>query len=172
LAVVADGAAWIWQETGKCFPRSVQVLDYYHATQHLWAYAQACFGERSQTGEGSSAGADWTTLQKTRLLSDEASLEIADVASWRPRKSVSCKMREQLLGYLGEHERRLRYKTFSDAGYHIGGGVAESGGKNVVQLRMKGPGMRWRQAGAEAMLHLCSVWKSAGPTDFHRYTAN
>jgi hypothetical protein len=76
------------------------------------------------------------------------------------------------LGYLGEHRSRLRYKTFSEAGYRIGSGVAESGCKNVVQLRMKGPGMRWRQAGAEAMLHLCSTWKSAGTTDFYRYIAN
>jgi hypothetical protein len=88
LAVVADGAAWIWQETGKYFPRSVQVLDYYHATQHLWAYAQARFGERSQTSE------DWMALQKTRLLSDESSSVIADVASWHPRKSANCKLRE------------------------------------------------------------------------------
>lgn len=166
LAVVADGAAWIWQETGKYFPRSVQVLDYYHVTEHLWAYAQARFGA------GSWAGTDWMTLQKTRLLSDDALSVIMDVALWHPRKSVNCKVRVQLLGYLGEHQSRLRYKTFSEAGYHIGSGIAESGCKNVVQLRMKGPGMRWRQAGAEAMLHLCSTWKSAGAADFYQYTAN
>lgn len=166
IAVVADGATWIWQEVGKYFPRSVQVLDFYHVTQHLWCAAQARFGEGSQLGR------DWLEAQKTRLLSDEASAVIAEIVSWRPRKEAKRRIREQLLGYLRAHEKRLRYKTFAGAGYHIGSGVAESGCKNVVQLRMKGPGMRWGQAGAEAMLHLCSTWKSAGTTDFHRFTAN
>jgi hypothetical protein len=166
VAVVADGAAWIWQETGKHFPQSVQVLDYYHVTQHLWATAHAQFGE------GSAAASAWMEEQKTRLLADEADKVIASVASWHPRSEAKRKVREQLLGYLGEHQARLRYKTFSEAGYHIGSGVAEAGCKNVVQARMKGAGMRWKQAGAEAMLHLCSTWKSAGATDFYRFTAN
>lgn len=166
IAVVADGAAWIWQETGKYFPHSTQVLDFYHVTEHLWAYAHARFGEGSQTGR------DWVAAQKTRLLADEAASVITAVASWHPRQETKRRVREQLLGYLGEHQARLRYKTYSAAGYHIGSGVAESGCKNVVQIRMKGPGMRWGQAGAEAMLHLCSTWKSAGATDFHRYTAS
>lgn len=166
VAVVADGAAWIWQETGKYFPQSVQVLDFYHVTEHLWAYAHARFGE------GSAEAGAWMEEQKTRLLADEADKVIAAVAAWHPRSQAKRKVREQLLGYLGEHRARLRYRTFSEAGYHIGSGVAESGRKNVVQARMKGSGMRWKQAGAEAMLHLCSTWRSAGATDFHRFTAN
>ena len=85
IAVVADGAAWIWQETGKYFPRSVQVLDFYHVTEHLWVYAHARFGE------GSQAGCDWMAVQKTRLLSDEATAVIVVVASWSPRKEVKRK---------------------------------------------------------------------------------
>jgi hypothetical protein len=171
VAVVADGAAWIWQEVGKYFPRSVQVLDFYHVLAHLWAYAQARFGEGCP-GTVSQAECDWMVVQKRRLLSDEAAAVLADIASWHPRQEGKRKVREQLLGYLTEHAHRLRYKTFLAAGYHIGSGVAESGCKTVVQHRMKGAGMRWGRAGAEAMLHLCSAWKSAGATDFHRYTAN
>lgn len=166
VAVVADGAAWIWQEVGKYFPQSVQVLDFYHVTEHLWAYAHERFGE------GSEEATAWMTTQKTRLLADEAAAVVAEVCSWHPCQEARRRVREQLLGYLQGHEKRLCYKRFSEAGYHIGSGVAESGCKNVVQHRMKGPGMRWGQTGAEAMLHLCSTWKSAGATDFHRFTAN
>jgi len=58
LAVVADGGPWIWQETGKYFPGSVQALDYYHASGHLWAAA------RSRYGEGTSAAGDWAKTLK------------------------------------------------------------------------------------------------------------
>jgi hypothetical protein len=53
----------------------------------------------------------------------------------------------------------------------LGVGEVESGCKNVVQQRMKGLGMHWSQEGAEAQLHLCAHWKSAGVKDFHHYNA-
>jgi hypothetical protein len=58
----------------------------------------------------------------------------------------------------------MRYQTFREQGYHIGSGVAEAGCKAVVQARLKGPGMRWTGAGAEAMLHLrCAVCSTERP---------
>lgn len=165
VAVVADGAEWIWQETGKHFPRSVQVVDFYHATQHLWAFAQARFGE------GAAAGSDWMGAQKERLLADNITQVIAEVSAWPASKASDQEVQRRLVGYLSKHQGRMRYQTFRGQGYHIGSGVAESGCKNVVQQRMKGAGMRWSQAGAEAQLQLCAHWKSAGTKDFHAYTA-
>lgn len=159
------GAEWIWQEVGKHFPQSVQVVDYYHVTEHLWEYARARFGE------GTPDGADWMKTQKERLLADRAQQVIADVSAWSSGKEQGREIQRKLVGYLGKHQGRLRYKTFREAGYHIGSGVAESGCKNVVQQRMKGPGMRWSHAGAEAQLHLCAHWKSVDGRDFSEYTA-
>ncbi|SRR5579883_367289 len=154
IAGVADGAAWIWQEFGKHFPLSVQVLDYYHVVEHLWEVAHLRFGE------GSAQAAQWMKQQKVRLLEDEINLVIASVTEWRPRKLEKRTVRRRLLGYLSGHRRRMLYKTFAQAGYHIGSGVVESGCKNVVQIRMKRGGMRWSEKGAEAMLHLCSWYAS------------
>jgi hypothetical protein len=165
VAVVADGADWIWQETGKHFPKSVQVVDFYHAAEHLWAFAHARFGE------GTPAASEWMQVQKERLLSDNVAQVIAEVSAWSAGKAADQEMQRRLVGYLVKHQQRMRYQTFREAGYHIGSGVAESGCKNVVQQRMKGPGMRWSREGAEAQLQLCAHWKSAGVKDFYAYTA-
>jgi hypothetical protein len=168
VAVVADGAEWIWQETGKHFPRSVQVVDFYHAAEHLWGYAHARFGEGAPAGID---GIEWMRVQKERLLSDRIAQVIAEVRAWSVEKVADQELQRRLVGYLSKHQSRMRYQTFRAAGYHIGSGVAESGCKNVVQQRMKGPGMRWSQKGAEAQLQLCAHWKSAGVKDFYAYTA-
>ena len=163
MAAVADGAAWIWQEVGKHFPLSVQVLDYFHVTQHLWEAAHLRFGE------GSAQASEWMNKQKTRLLQDQIDKVIASVAEWRPRLAQKRTIRRRLLGYLGEHRHRMFYKSFAEAGYHIGSGVAESGCKNVVQIRMKRAGMRWSEKGAESMLHLCSWYASHDRGGIHQY---
>jgi hypothetical protein len=165
VAVVADGAEWIWQETAKYFPCSTQILDYYHATQHLWSAAHTRFGE------GSAEARAWMKEQKERLLNNQAAAIVADLENWHPRNVTKCKIRRQLLGYLKTHKKRTCYKTFSDKGYHIGSGVIESGCKNVVQSRMKGAGMRWSKDGAEAMMALCCHRKSTANGGFYRYTA-
>ena len=165
VAVVADGAEWIWQETGKHFPKSVQVVDFYHATQHLWALAVARFGE------GAPAGAAWMGVQKERLLGDQIAQVITDVGAWPAQKACDQELQRRLVSYLSRHQERMHYQSFRKAGYHIGSGVAESGCKNVVQQRMKGAGMRWSRTGAEAQLQLCAHWKSAGVEDFYAYTA-
>lgn len=166
VAVVADGAEWIWQETGKYFPQSVQVVDFYHTCQHLWAFAQARFGD------GKSAGAEWMRIQTEQLLADKISEVITEVSDWSFDKVSDQEIQRLLVGYLSKHQKRMCYKTFRDKGYHIGSGVAESGCKNVVQQRMKGSGMRWGREGAEAQLQLCAHWKSDGANDFRAYTTS
>jgi len=160
LVVVADGADWIWQETGKHAPTSVQILDYYHAVEHLWEVARMRFGE------GSQAASDWIGQQQEHLLDDKVDAVIADIEGWAPGTVVGKELREGKLTYLRNHQHRMRYKTFRNAGYHIGSGVVEASCKATVQGRMKGPGMRWSEAGAEAMLHLRAAWCTCQHTDF------
>jgi len=159
-AVVADGAEWIWQEAGKYASTRVQILDFYHAVEHLWVVARARFGE------GSAAATEWISAQKERLLTDQVSEVIADIASWSPKSKAGEEIRVGQLAYLRTHQHRMRYQTFREAGWHIGSGVMEASCKAVVQGRMKGVGMHWSSAGAEAMLHLRAAWCSCQETDF------
>ena len=160
LVVVADGAEWIWQETGKYAPTSVQILDFYHGVEHLWEVARLRFGEGS---EGAKA---WISLQQERLLDDKVEEVIADIALWVPGTVAGNEVREGKLNYLRTHQHRMRYKSFREAGYHIGSGVVEASCKTTVQGRMKGAGMRWSEEGAEAMLHLRAAWCTSQQTDF------
>jgi len=152
VAVVADGSVWIWLEAGKYFATKTQVLDFYHVSEHLWKLARLRFGDRTQTDR--RKGAAWVSHQKERLLEDEAEAVIRSIARWSAKTQEQRDEQRKLLAYLREHRRRLRYKTFRAAGWHIGSGVMEAGCKAVVQSRMKGAGMRWSEQGAQAMLHL------------------
>jgi len=166
VAVVADGAEWIWQESGKYFARREQILDFYHASEHLWNVARAWFGER--TTEQKAAVGAWVQCQRERLWDGEAAQIIAAITVWQPETAEQRDLRRRELGYFQERlsRARLRYPAFRAQGFHIGSGVIEAGCKAVVQARLKGVGMRWSAAGAEAMLHLRAAWCSQGQADF------
>jgi hypothetical protein len=161
---VADGGAWIWQEAGKYFPQSVQVLDFYHVTEHLWEVARVRFGEAK--AEQRAAAQTWMGQQKERLLSNEAAKVIADIAGWSTTAQVQREVQRRALGYLRGHEARMHYATFRRQGYHIASGVIEAGCKNVIQGRFKGVGMRWSAAGAQAMLPVRTAWCHSEKGDF------
>jgi hypothetical protein len=162
VGIVADGAEWIWQEVGKYYARRVQILDYYHACQHLWAVAHVVFGE------GSEAAQVWMDRQQKCLLSDQVGQVIRSVSQLAPATEMGREVQRRELAYLRTHERRMRYQTFREQGYHIGSGVAEAGCKAVVQARLKGPGMRWTREGAEAMLQLRCAVCSTERTNFRK----
>lgn len=162
VAVVADGSAWIWQEAGKHYTCRVQILDFYHVSQHLYSVAAAGFGAESV------AAKEWIALQQKRLKNDEGACVIAQIRSWQPDTEAGLQLQRKVLAYLQEHAHRMRYKSFAEAGYHIGSGVMESSCRWVVQQRMKGAGMRWGQEGAESMLQLRTACCSERHADVHQ----
>jgi hypothetical protein len=164
-AVVADGSEWIWQEASKHFARSVQILDFYHACAHLWTVARCRWG---QDGPGSLSGAQWMEAQRTFLLADDVASVLSSLQDWQPCTAEGHEIARKALGYFAQHASRVRYHTFSEAGFHIGSGVVEAGCKSVVQSRMKGCGMRWSRPGAEAMLQLRAAWCSENGADFRQ----
>lgn len=159
LGMVADGIDWIWQETAKHFPQAEEMLDFYHAMEHLWEVA------RAREREGVVA-AEWIGEQVERLKQNQVGEVIAEVANWQPAQAEQADLKRRTENYLRQHEHRMRYQTFREAGFHIGSGVIEASGKSVIQMRMKGAGMRWSERGAEAVLHLRAAFCSTGSTDF------
>lgn len=159
VGVVGDGAEWIWQETGKQFPGCVEILDYAHMKGYLWEVARARYPEEE-------AAKAWMGEQEDRLFEDGAKEVIEGIAAWETGTKEQTEVKERVVRYLRGHERRMKYGSYREAGYHIGSGVAEAACKNVVQARLKGVGMRWGEAGAEAMLSLRAAWCSTGRTDF------
>lgn len=135
-SVTADGADWIWNLAAGYFPDSVQIVDWYHACEHLAGAAHALQPddpERArrwfkQTQEHLFLG----NIHLITALLDNAGLEDHS-------------------RYFHTHKRRMRYQEFREEGYPIGSGTVESGIKQF-KARLTGPGMRWSRPGAERML--------------------
>jgi len=159
VAVVADGSDWIWQETAKYFSQRVQILDFYHVCEHLYALADARFGEQNACRD------EWVHQQKGRLLENGVERVLADIRGWHPSSPSHQELQRRELAYLSRHAHRMRYGIYREGGYHIGSGVMESSCRWVVQQRMKGSGMRWSAEGAECMLQLRTAWCSRSHTE-------
>lgn len=159
VAVVGDGAEWIWQEAAKHFPQAVEILDYYHAMEYLWEVA------RTRLGEGSAAQ-EWIAAQQEHLLEDRVAQVIRGIKRWKATGKEQEEIKRRVVNYLSHHKHRMKYKSYREQGFHIGSGVAEAACKSVAQARLKGTGMRWSEEGAQAMLHLRAAWCSTGGTDF------
>lgn len=170
VAVLGDGAKWIWKLADRRFPGAVQIVDWFHAHEHLWTLAQLLYGE------GTAAAWTWLETLAGELWVAQTAQDVAVVATaaeeaWAtPRKDLPdgtprrTKARHQevtkAVAYFTANASRLRYGAFRDASLPVGSGVVEGGCQSVLHARLKRPGACWSAAGAEAMVRaralLCS----------------
>jgi hypothetical protein len=143
--VVADGAVWIWNQTDMHFGRSHQLVDWYHAKQHL-ANAAKVF-----KGEGTAACTLWFNRRETALYQGHAeriASELAQAANELPQAAADL---QREAGYFHEHQHRMNYLEMREEEYVIGSGMVEGGAKQY-QARLCGPGMRWSRAHVEQLI--------------------
>ncbi|HEX8992087.1 MAG TPA: hypothetical protein VF784_10460 [Anaerolineales bacterium] len=143
--VVADGAVWIWNQADLHFGRSRQLVDWYHADQHL-ANAAKWF-----KGEGTPAFQLWFNSRETALYQGHAeriACELEQAANDLP--NIADGLRREA-GYFREHQHRMNYLEMREEEYVIGSGMVEGAAKQY-QARLCGPGMRWSRAGAEHLI--------------------
>jgi len=136
--IMADGAAWIWGLAERYFPGSVQIVDWFHAGQHLSAAAQALYPNDP------TQATLWRHTRADDLFAGNVSLILDDL-------DKAGLVDEQ--HFFATHQARMQYATFRNAGYPIGSGSVESEVKQF-KTRLTGAGMRWSRRGAEHMLHL------------------
>lgn len=147
--VMGDGAEWIWNLAHEHFPGAVQIVDLYHARQHLWELARKLFpqDEASQTA--------WIKIHQKRLL-DKGKIEklVAALRALRPANpEVAEKIRTEA-DYFETNMARMRYPKFRRQHLFVGSGVIEAGCKTVIGSRLKRSGMFWTVRGANAILAL------------------
>lgn len=143
--VVADGATWIWNLVQDYFYDSHQVVDWFHAKEHLALAAQLICGEKSP------AAKRWLNEYETDLFQGQAD-RIAQTISAAAEQNPQ--LQEDLLqqaGYFEKNKRRMNYLDLRTEGWVIGSGMVESGGKQF-KGRFCGSGMRWSRSGAEHLL--------------------
>jgi hypothetical protein len=159
VVVLGDGAPWIWQIAATQFPSAVQILDYYHATQHLWSVANAWFGEA--TAEATA----WMEAREAELKADQVLLVLRAIREWKPRSAAKRQLRDTEYQFIANNAERMRYRTFREKGYHIGSGVVESACGHVVGQRLDEGGMHWREETADAIVCLRAALRSTHPPD-------
>ena len=168
---LGDGAPWIWNRAADLFPNAIQILDRYHAEEHIWGVGRQVYGgvgkQKDKRGEKvvKLTAKDIKTRQWAKARVDE--LEAGDVLAilrnlrqLRPKRRAVRKAVEDLIDYFDTNRERMRYDKYIEQGLTIGTGTIESGIKNVVNQRMKGCGMRWAVDRAEDMLHLRAAYLS------------
>ena len=151
VVLLGDGARWIRHVVEDHFPTAVQIVDLYHAREHLWNVANAVHGP------GTPQGAAWAK-QADELLShgqiEELVQMIAKLPSIPALPDASRSIPEIEAEYFLSNAERMRYPTFRAKGMHIGSGIAEAACKTVVSTRAKRSGMRWTPEGLDAVLAL------------------
>lgn len=160
---LGDGARWIWGVSGEHFPTAQEIVDWYHAVDHLWTVAHLSFQDKAQRER-------WVRQRKTELWvgqAEQIATTIEALAQQHPDHQVDLKAEA---GYFRNNQRRMQYQEFREEGYPIGSGTVESGCKQLVTMRMKGPGMRWSRSGAQTMLALRAAYLSDNWDDAWKLT--
>lgn len=146
LSSVNDAAAWIGRITEENFPQAEQIVDWSHAAGWVWKVAHELYGE------GSSEAKRWAKGKLDKLWRGSAQ----DIAQAIGHLDAEGDIVRQAEGYFTSHADHMHYATYRAAGYPIGSGTVESGGKNYVQHRMKRPGPGWCRDLAQSMLAVLS----------------
>jgi hypothetical protein len=149
LVFVADGAEWIWDRVEVFFPNAIQVLDIYHAGEHVASAARATWGDKdARTQRWVSDAINMLKEEGPRSIIRQLliALRHEDVAD-----------REELIRnirYLWRHRHRMNYPLWKEMDITIGSGTMESRIKQVSTMRLRKPGMMWTKTGADLMLRL------------------
>jgi hypothetical protein len=146
--VLGDGAEWIWNLAHQHFPGAIQIVDLFHARQHLWELVRKLHpnDERKQKC--------WIRVQQNRL--DKGKIEkllLALRSIHTPNPEVAEKLRTET-EYFQTNAERMRYPEFRKQHLFVGSGVIEAGCKTVIGARLKRSGMFWTVRGANAILAL------------------
>lgn len=145
IVFIGDGAAWVWKLASIFFPQALQVLDFYHACEHLHELARALWPQESCAVEHARR---WTkALEKGRLTSILKQARAALPRSGRRRQEALAEIR-----YFETNAERMRYDHFRQQGLFIGSGVVEAACKTLIAQRMKHSGMHWTILGAQAVV--------------------
>lgn len=155
-AVLGDGAKWIWHLADEHFPDAVQIVDRFHAKQHLSDVGKAIYGATSDLGRA------WSKARHAELDDGQTDDILAALA---PHAATSEAART-CIGYVAENRHRMRYAEFRAAGLCTSTGVVEAGCKVAIGTRCKRTGMHWTVAGADAIIALRCCQLSGRFEDF------
>ena len=166
MVCVMDGARSLWTMLARYVVGVICILDIYHALEYLWLAAYCFFPEGSNEAEA------FVTERLKRILEGKVGYVIGGLKQMETKGNLNKAKRAQLtkvLTYFENNRRFMQYDEYLANGYPIGSGVVEGACRHLVKDRMEGTGMRWRVAGAQAMLNLRAVFLNDDWDSFQQY---
>jgi hypothetical protein len=157
LSVLGDGAEWIWNVRKRHFPDADQLLDVYHGREQVAAAAKRVFGEGTEEAKNQTArGEQW-------LLEDGywgVTEWVGSMAGQIPPGGDGASL-GSVLNYFAAHQDRLNYALRLRRGQSVGSGLVEGSIKQLINLRMKQTGARWKMEHVGPFVELRAL--AAGP---------
>jgi hypothetical protein len=147
---LADGADYNWNQAAYHFPGAVQILDFWHACEHIGTLSRLLYdpGHAAEAARGQR----WAKERMESLKRDGHRPLLRALKRRKPKSPQARELLRRELGYFRRNQKRMDYPAYRRAGMMIGSGLVEAGCKVVVAQRMKHAGMRWSSRGADAML--------------------
>ena len=150
--VIGDGAEWIWNLAKEHFPGAIQIVDLFHARQHVWDLARLLYPNDTKRRNA------WIGLHQKRWLDQGKIAKL--VASLHAIQTADADLANKIRNeadYFASNAARMNYPKFRKQHLFVGSGIIEAGCKTVIGHRLKQSGMFWTVKGANSILALrCS----------------
>lgn len=152
VVVLGDGALWIRNLAETHFPQATQIIDLYHAREHISDLCKLLFSDHPERLR-------WFRCRWWRDL-DQGNIDriLRQAKTHLPHDDETRQLIHTELGYFETNKTRMQYSDFRDQGLFVGSGVVEAGCKTVIGQRLKQSGMEWSLRGANAIIALrCNI---------------
>jgi hypothetical protein len=162
FSVLGDGAEWVWNLAGEYFSGADELLDVWHAAEHV------ADGAKAVLGHGSAAAQTQAARGRVRLLEDGywgVTEWVGEMAGGIPAGGDGASLGE-VLNYFCTHQERLNYALRLRRGQSIGSGLVEGSIKQLLNKRIKQTGARWKVEHVGPFVELGAL--AAGP-EWHAY---
>jgi hypothetical protein len=146
--VLGDGAEWIWNIADQHFVGAIQIVDIWHAREHIWGLAGKLFSSDDKQRK------NWAKKLIKKLNAGKVEIVMEQLRTFPTRKPALREILRTEAGYFERNKERMRYPKFRKQGLFYGSGVIEAGCKTVIGSRLKQSGMFWTVRGANAITAL------------------
>jgi hypothetical protein len=146
--IIADGAVWIWNIADREFPGAIQIVDLYHAREHLWVLAGKLFSTDDRRRKR------WATGLQKQLDAGKIESLVKRLRSFPATCADAAELLRVEADYFDRNQQRMRYPDFRRQNLFVGSGVIEAACRTVIARRLKQSGMFWTVQGANSIIAL------------------
>jgi len=164
LICLMDGEEPLWSAKEEWLDRAVEILDFFHVSEHLWQMGRIHLKGRKLD--------DFVEHHARMFLEGKVDYAVRNFRRLVKKWKLQGKRKEAMereIGYFRRNRERMRYDEYLAKGYPIGSGVAEGTCRNLVKDRMELTGMRWEQRGARGMIHMRALYLNDEWSTFINY---